>query len=160
MSDAIEEKNQPEKRSVRDLALIRLNVREYGANEMRMYLKRKGYELSEIDPVIEEFVAEGLISDARFSKIMARHSANRSKGPGYIQAKLRQKGVKLSSQEAKSLFQENSSESEMELAQRILESRYPNAAEGFKEKQRAYQGLIRRGISHDVAQLCLKTNKQ
>ena len=38
--------------SARDMALIRLNVREYSAGEMRMYLKRKGYELSEIDPVV------------------------------------------------------------------------------------------------------------
>lgn len=142
--------------TARDAALIRLNVREYSAGEMRMYLKRKGYELSEIDPVVAEFVTEGLISDGRYSKIIARHSANRGKGPGYIQAKLRQKGVKLSSQEAKSLFQENSSETELDLAKRILESRYPNAFENFKEKQRAYQGLIRRGISHEVAQLCFK----
>lgn len=151
MSDATEDR-----RSARDTALIRLNVREYSAGEMRMYLKRKGYELSEIDPVVMEFVTDGLISDGRYSKIIARHSANRGKGPGYIQAKLRQKGVKLSPQEAKSLFQENSSESELDLAKRILESRYPNAFENFKEKQRAYQGLIRRGISHEVAQLCFK----
>lgn len=142
--------------SARDQALIRLNVREYSAGEMRAYLKRKGFETGEIGPLVEELVAQGLISDDRYSRIIARHSANRGKGPGYIQAKLRQKGVKLSSQEAKSLFQEHSSESELDLAKRILESRYPDAFENFKEKQRAYQGLIRRGISHEVAQLCLK----
>lgn len=148
--------DETEKRTARDQALIRLNVREYSAGEMRAYLKRKGYESSEIDPVVNSFVEEGLISDERYSRIIARHSANRGKGPGYIQAKLRQKGVKLGSGEAKALFNELSSESEIDLARRILESRYPRASESFKEKQRAYQGLIRRGISHEVAQICLR----
>jgi regulatory protein len=143
-------------RSARQQALIRLNVREYAAGEMSSYLRRKKYDVAEINEAVKQLVEEGLINDDRYSKIIARHSANRGKGPGYIQAKLRQKGVKLSSTEAKTLFSENSSESELELAKRILEARYPLAFENMKEKQRAYQGLIRRGISHEVAQRCMK----
>jgi regulatory protein len=146
---------QPQ-RSARQQALIRLNSREYAAGEMISYLKRKKFEQSEIIQTVDRLVEEGLISDARYSKIIARHSANRGKGPGYIQAKLRQKGVKLNSTEAKALFAEHASESELELAKRIIESRYPRAFENMKEKQRAYQGLIRRGISHEAAQLCMK----
>jgi SOS response regulatory protein OraA/RecX len=142
--------------SAREQALIRLNVREYSAGEMRMYLKRKGYELTDIDPVITELVERGLISDERYSKIIARHSAARGKGPGYIQAKLRQKGVRLGSEQAKALFQEHSMESEIDLARRILDSRYPDAFEGPKERQRAYAGLIRRGISHETTQQALR----
>ena len=143
-------------RSARQQALIRLNVREYAAGEMISYLKRKKYELAEIKQTVDRLVEEGLISDQRYSKIIARHSANRGKGPGYIQSKLRQKGIKMSSTEAKALFAEHSTESELELAKRILESRYPRAFENIKEKQRAYQGLIRRGISHETAQRCMK----
>ena len=153
MTESDSEKSE---RTARDQALIRLNVREYSAGEMKSYLKRKGYEKVEIDTTVDQLVSEGLISDGRYSRIIARHSANRGKGPGYIQAKLRQKGVKLSSSDAKALFNEHSSETELDLAKRILEARYPKAFDNFKEKQRAYQGLIRRGISHEVAQLCFK----
>ena len=70
--------------------------------------------------------------------------------------KLRQKGIQVSAEKARELFTENSSESETELARRLLRSRYPRAGENAKERQRAYQGLIRRGISHEVARRCIK----
>lgn len=123
---------------------------------MKSYLKRKGYAADEIATTVDALVARGLIDDRRYSKMIARHSSARGKGPGYIRMKLRGKGVQLGAEEAKTLFRENSSESEAELAQRILQSRYPTAHECPKARRRAYQGLIRRGISHEVAQLSLK----
>lgn len=147
-------------RSAKEQALLRLNAREYAAGEMKSYLKRKGYEAAEISEVVETLVAEGLISDERYSRVIARNSSGRSKGPGYIRMKLRQKGVQLSPEEARTLFQENSSESESDLALRLLRSRYPRAHESPKERQRAYQGLIRRGISHEIAQRCLRLPPQ
>jgi SOS response regulatory protein OraA/RecX len=137
-------------------ALMRLNVREYAAGEMRNYLKRKGFEAAEIEDAVKCLVEKGLISDERYSRIIARHTAQRGKGPGYIQAKLRQKGVRLDASQAKKLFDETSSESELDLAKRILETKYPRAKESMKERQRAYNGLIRRGISHDIARDCFK----
>jgi len=138
------------------LAMIRINVREYGAREMKNYLRRKKYGPEEIDVAVDALVEKGLISDERFSRIIARHSAQRGKGPGYIRSKLHQKGVKLEPSQAKKLFDELSTESELELARRILSTKYPRALESMKEKQRAYQGLIRRGISHDIARVCFK----
>jgi regulatory protein len=137
-------------------ALTRLNVREYGAREMKNYLRRKAYGPEEIDAAVEALVQKGLISDERFSRIIARHSAQRGKGPGYIRTKLHQKGVKLEAAQAKKLFDELSPESELDLARRLLASKYPRAFENMKEKQRAYQGLIRRGLSHDIVRECFK----
>jgi len=154
----VEAKN--ENRSAKEQALIRLNVREYSAGEMRAYLKRKGYEAQEIAEAVDALVSCGYISDERYSKIIARHSSGRSKGPGYIRMKLQQKGVSVSHEKARELFLENSGESELDLAKRLLQSRYPRALESPKERQRAYLGLIRRGISHDVAQACLKPSRE
>jgi regulatory protein len=152
--------DEEKKPSAYQQALYRLNVREYGAVEMATYLRRKGYERGEIDDAVAQLVAKDLISDARFSKIIARHTAQRGKGPAYIRAKLRQKGIKIDPAQARELFEDSSSESELELARRILETKYPRATENMKERQRAYQGLIRRGISHDVARACFKQSRE
>jgi SOS response regulatory protein OraA/RecX len=157
--------DQPEKepsaaKQALELAKMRLGVREYAAGEMKSYLRRKKFEPREIEEAVNELVEKGLISDGRYSKIIARHSAQRGKGPGYIRSKLMQKGVKVDPATAKKLYDENSTESELELGRRILEARYPKAHENMKEKQKAYQGLIRRGISHDVARLCFKKIEQ
>lgn len=154
MSDS--ESNPQVRATALQQALTRLNVREYGAQEMKNYLRRKAYGPEEIDEAVEALVQKGLISDERFSRIIARHSAQRGKGPGYIRSKLHQKGVKLDSSQAKQLFDELSPEPEIELARRLLASKYPRAFESMKERQRAYQGLIRRGISHDVVKACFK----
>jgi SOS response regulatory protein OraA/RecX len=162
MFETDSETERPERttRTALDQAKMRLGVREYSAGEMKSYLRRKKFESAEIEQAVAELVEKGLISDGRYSKIIARHSALRGKGPGYIKSKLMQKGVKLDSSEAKKLFDENSTETELELGRRILEARYPKAHENMKEKQKAYQGLIRRGISHEVARLCFKKIEQ
>ena len=54
------------------------------------------------------------------------------------------------------MFQENSSESELDIGEAYFGFALSQRIREFKEKQRAYQGLIRRGISHEVAQLCFK----
>jgi SOS response regulatory protein OraA/RecX len=143
-------------RSAWDQALVRLNVREYGVTEMAQYLTRKGYDSGEIEQTMKELMARGLLSDERYAAVLARHVIARGKGPSYLQARLRQKGVRLTASQAKSLFQNFSSHSEIDLAMRILETRYPRANQDLKQKQRAFSGLIRRGISPDVAREALR----
>jgi regulatory protein len=146
------------RREARDLALIRLSVREYGAREMLSYLKRKGIEAEVAAEVVHELTEEKLLDDRRYARAMTRSQANRDKGPGYILGKLKQKGVRIELSEVREIFSETSDRSEMEMAQRIVERRYPRAlppTQDEKEVRRAYSALIRRGFSSETARKCL-----
>jgi SOS response regulatory protein OraA/RecX len=146
--------------SARDRALGRLNIREYSAAEMRSYLRRKGVATSEAEEVVAQLVAEGLIQDERYARVVARSQANRDKGPGYIMAKLRGKGVKMDLRRSKEIFAEVSTNDEESMIRRILERRYPNAHANRREMQRAYQGLLRRGFSQEIIRKCLLTSSR
>jgi regulatory protein len=140
------------------LALRRISIREYGAVELRAYLIRKGATAEQADEVVARLVAEQRVDDRRYARVIARHQAFRDKGPAYILAKLRQKGLKLSLHEVQTLYEENlpqARDSELEMARRVLERRYPHALESQSEKKKAYEGLLRRGFSRDVVRKCL-----
>lgn len=140
------------------LALRRISIREYGASELRSYLIRKGATPEQAEEVVSQLVADQRVDDRRYARVIARHQAFRDKGPAYVLAKLRQKGLKLSMKEVQSLYEENlpqSRDSELEMVQEVLERRYPHAFESQSEKKRAYEGLLRRGFSRDAVSKCL-----
>ena len=139
----------------RQLALIRLSVREYGSGEMRAYLRRKGVDEPEAQEIVAELVKSGQISDERYSRVITRHQAHRGKGPHYIVAKLREKGVKTDARKVREFYREAAPMDELETARRVVEIRYPRAFEDEAERRRAYQALLRRGFSSDVASRCV-----
>lgn len=143
---------------MRELALARLSVREYGSGEMRTYLIRKGASEADAEAVVSELMAGRLIDDERYARVIARHQAFRDKGPAYVMSRLREKGVNLPMTTIRAIYQEampEGLESELELARRVVERRYPRALRDRAEKQRAYQALLRRGFSSEVVRRCL-----
>lgn len=146
MSDA----NEP-----RNLALRRIAAREYSRAEMVAYLKRKGVETKQAEEVVARLVEESLISDERYAKVVARHQATRGKGPAYVRMKLKQKGIHADASEVREMLGDVTGESDIERARKIVEARYPNAANDKTVAAKAYQALIRRGFSFDVARAVL-----
>ena len=151
-------RSEETKTDYRTLALNRIAVREYASNELRTYLIRKGAATHEAEEIVRELVDDQRIDDRRYARVIARHQAFRDKGPAYILAKLRQKGVRLSLQEVQALYEETLPEtydSELAMAQRVIERRYPHAMSDRKEKHKAFNALLRRGFSRQVIQKCL-----
>lgn len=141
----------------RNLALKRLGSREYGAKEMAAYLKRKGVKAEDIETVVADLVSSELINDRRYARVVARSQVNRGKGSIYVMHKLRQKGVKAELSEVKELVSDVSDVSEVEAARQIVERKYPGFTTDRNEAQRAYQALLRRGFTHEIArQVVLK----
>jgi regulatory protein len=73
-----------------------LSRREYSASEVRGKLQTKGYESDVIEPVLADFIAEGLLSDQRFAESYTRYRQAKGFGPVRIQHDLQQRGVKQS----------------------------------------------------------------
>ncbi len=141
------------------LGAQRLTVREYSATEMVRYLVRKKFPKEIAETAVEELIRRKWLDNDRFTRAMARTVVSQSKGPGFIRAKLMQKGIRVDSSEAKELFSEASDKSELELAIELVQRRYPRAHEDPKSRQRAFAALIRRGFSPDIAQRALKLSE-
>ncbi len=141
------------------LAAQRLTVREYSATEMVRYLTRKKFPREIAEEAVQELIRRKWLDNDRFSRAMARSLVSQSKGPGFIRAKLMQKGVSLDFQKAQNLFTEASDQTELEMARQWVEKKYPRAHEDPKQRQRAYAALIRRGFSPQTAQNALKVTE-
>lgn len=139
----------------RTLAIARLGVREYGTEELIRYLQRKGYSEDEATSTVGDLAREGMLDDRRYARVIARAQAMRGKGPLYVRAKLQAKGVRMELREIQVIMAEVAPQSDLDSAQKIIERRYPRWKEDARQKQRAYQGLLRRGFTAEVARKCL-----
>lgn len=139
------------------LALTRLRAREYSAYELVLYLKRKGFDEAVAESVVGRLRAEGRLDDRRYLRVMTRHQFLKGKGPEYIQASLRQKGVSAELDEIRRVINEEGPEGgELEAARRLVQHRYPKALENREQAQRAYVALLRRGFTREVARQAVR----
>ena len=74
-------------------ALRYLNDRMCSAHQMKDYLRRKGYEDEEIDPVIEELKEYHYIDDFKYASAFIEASLEKGRGMGRIRRELRVRGV-------------------------------------------------------------------
>jgi regulatory protein len=134
-----------------NLALNKLSRREHSRLEILQYLERKKADAEISRDVVQKLVQERLLDETRFAKMLALAQSNRGKGARYVHGKLRQKGISLDLDEVRNLLGEVSKRTELESAQQIVERRYPNSRTDKAEAARAFQALVRRGFSFDIA---------
>jgi len=135
----------------RELAIKRISRRETASYDLIEYLIAKGFGESIAASVVAELIERGFIDDRRFSEALVRHHASRGKGPQYIQNVLKRKRLALSNAELAGIVQERLGKSDVERAREIVERRYPRFRQDLKEANKAFQALVRRGFSFDVA---------
>lgn len=143
--------DQESAQKAKSLALQRLTRREHSEAELKDILTRKGFELEIIEPLLSELVEKKFLSDERFKKAFVSDQVLKGKGPRAIQLKLRQKGVRAELDEIQEISEERAGTTDQERALEIVERRYPGFREDRSEAQRAYQALLRRGFSFDLA---------
>jgi regulatory protein len=68
--------------------------REHSTTELLHKLSKKNFSPKEIDTVLAVLSQENLLSDARFTESFIHYRRGMGYGPLYIQAELKQKGVK------------------------------------------------------------------
>jgi regulatory protein len=134
-----------------DCALRRLNSKEHSSTELARFLINKEIDLDIIEKVIHELKQSQLVNDDRYAKLFTRYQVNRGKGPNLIRLKLKQKGIEVTSSQAKQLIEEVSETNELEMAKQIVSRRYPKAKTSKLEANKAFQALVRRGFSFSVA---------
>ena len=140
----------------RTFALGRLNRRECSSEDIRKRLLEQGISSETTERIMADLSRSSLVSDERFSRMLIRQQATRSKGPRLIRQKLKEQGISLSTQQISEISAEATEKTELETARAFVERKYPTAFEDKKVAFKASQGLLRRGFSYDVIQQALR----
>lgn len=140
-------------RTLKQRAIALLAKREYARAELAARLAASGAARSDIDAVLDELCAAGLLSDARFaSALVHRKSGEFSRGA--IAQALREKGVPSS--EAKDALAELDSVDEFATAEALWRRRFGRPPADERDKARQVRFLLSRGYSHGIAFKVLK----
>ena len=140
-------KSEGPTRPLRDEFLLKLSRREHSVHELRTHAKRKGYEPSETESVLEDFIERGWVSDERFAEALTRHKLTISNwAPGRIIQLLRTRGVtaSLAEQVVKRTAPTDLGTS-MEDALRKKATTYAREPDPRKRKKKVVDYLLRRG---------------
>lgn len=80
--------------AVRDKALSLLARREHSQAELRSKLRARGFRAERVESVLVQLVAEGLLSDERFTEAFVRQRMGKGYGPQRIRHELHLRGIR------------------------------------------------------------------
>jgi regulatory protein len=133
-----------------DLAYKAVARRELTVDELRKRLERKRVPPEAIDDAVEELEATGFLDDARYARQFADDKRElESWGSERIARDLHRRGIAPDLIDAAVSIR--SRDSELRTAVLLLEQRHPTAPEDDRERDRAWQMLVRRGYAPDIA---------
>jgi regulatory protein len=135
-------------RTLKQRAVALLARREYSRAELSKRLVRTAASSGEIDAVLDELAASGLLSDARFAAALV-HQKTGSHSKRAIAHALREKGVGVD--EAKAALVALEGDDELVAAQALWARRFGEPPRDEREKARQLRFLLSRGYSHSIA---------
>src|SRR3954466_6751525 len=140
-------------------ALKSIGVRERTQNEVREFLRRRGYEADVIDDVVGALREEGLVDDAGYARRFAEDRRLLDRwGSERIARDLERRGVKRLIVEQALAGQGR--EDELAVAIELLDRRFPQPFDGDRERDKAWRMLVRRGYEPELAYSALKRHEQ
>ena len=143
--------------SVKAAALRFLKIRPRSVAELKEKLAGKGFPADEIEAVLNDFTASGLLDDRAFTKSWINYRLARPFGFRRIVGELKNKGIDPGIiEESVAAIKESYSPEEvaMDLARRRWQ-RLPNI-DPLKKRKRVLDFLLRRGFDADVAMKAVK----
>jgi regulatory protein len=138
-----------------DLAYKAVARRDLTVAELRARLERKHVPPEAIDDAVAELEETGFLDDARYARQFAEDKRELDQwGTDRIAADLRRRGI--APQLIDAAVSTYDRDSELRTALLLLEKRYPHAPRDDRERDRAWQMLVRRGYSPDLAYDAIK----
>ncbi|EDM49455.1 regulatory protein RecX [Marinobacter algicola] len=138
----------------RSAALRLLARREHSRLELALKLRQRKIEADIIERVLDDYEAEGWLSDERFAEVYARQRMDLGYGPLRIQAELQQRGV----QETPPCVREMKDTDWSDRATLLREKRFglSDIRDDWDEKARQARFLARRGFSSEHVENALE----
>jgi regulatory protein len=139
--------------------LFCLSRRDRSSSEMQKKIVTRGYSEETASTVIELLTSRNLLNDQRLLDILIRSYVRQSRGFRYAQQKLKMKGLILTESDFQRVSEEAGNSPQLEIAISWIERRYPTFSVDLKSKKKAFESLIRRGFSYDIAQKAVSGKK-
>jgi regulatory protein len=132
----------------RNFALRLLARREHSRLELQHKLSAKGFNGPELEALLSQLEAEGLLSDARFAEAYIRSRRQRGFGPLRIRSELQMRGV---ADETVATYLQANSADWVDLARAQYKKRFgKRLTPDYKERARRARFLLGRGFSNEV----------
>jgi regulatory protein len=139
-----------------DLAYKAVARRDLTAAELRARLERKHVSPEAIDDAVAELEDTGFLDDARYARQFAEDKRELDRwGSDRIAQDLRRRGI--AQQLIDAAVSTHDRDSELRTALLLLRQRYPHAPRDDRERDRAWQMLVRRGYSPDLSYDAIRT---
>jgi len=142
---------QKENRAL-ESALRSLSARAHTEKELSDKLERRGYDEYEIAKTMETLQRYELLNDSEFAAQWAASRTRKGYGQRRIAQELARKGVKY--EEVQAALEGIDEEKELEKARELAEKQLQRGGENARK--RAYDQLLRRGYSYDLAKAALE----
>jgi regulatory protein len=141
-----------------ELAHRAVGYRDRTVAELRTFLERKRVEPAAIDVAVAELEAAGLLDDARYAERFAADKRELERwGSERIARDLQRRGIARDLIEA--AVSTHSRDSELATAILLLEQRLPPPRDD-RERDRAWQLLVRRGYETEIAYEAVRRHEQ
>ena len=133
-----------------DLAYKAVARRDLTVAELRARLERKHVPPEAIDEAVAELEETGFLDDARYARQFAEDKRELEQwGSDRIAQDLRRRGIAPQLIDAATSTHDR--DSELRTALLLLKQRYAQAPRDDRERDRAWQMLVRRGYSPEIA---------
>ena len=138
-----------------DLAYKAVARRDLTVAELRTRLERKHVPPEAIDDAVAELEETGFLDDARYARQFAEDKRELDQwGTDRIQTDLRRRGI--APQLIDAAVSTHDRDSELRTALLLLRQRYSHAPRDDRERDRAWQMLVRRGYSPEIGYDAIK----
>jgi len=138
-----------------DLAYKAVARRDLTVAELRTRLERKHVPPEAIDDAVAELEETGFLDDARYARQFAEDKRELDQwGTDRIQTDLRRRGI--APQLIDAAVSTHDRDSELRTALLLLRRRYSHAPRDDRERDRAWQMLVRRGYSPEIGYDAIK----
>ena len=133
-----------------ELAYKAVARREHTVTELWTALERKRVEPAAIEAAVEELTAAGFLDDARYAVRFAEDKRELAQwGAERIARELTRRGVAAALIDA--ALCDRTRQAELDTALTLLEQRFAEPPSDDRERNRAWQMLVRRGYAPEVA---------
>jgi len=120
--------------------------REHSLRELTQKLAQKGFEGSDVDALLNEFVERGWQSEQRFAESYSRSRLHKGFGPVRIQYELKERGIHL---DVNSIFEE--APDWQERLSELHSKKYgAQAPADIKERAKRIRFFQHKGFTHDM----------
>lgn len=146
--------SEDEDYKARSVALRLLARREHSRLELALKLRQRKIDAGVIEQVLDDYEAEGWLSDERFAEVYARQRMDLGYGPLKIQAELQQRGI----HDTPACVREMTDTDWSDQATSLREKRFglDDIREDWDEKVRQARFLARRGFSAEQVESALE----